>query len=373
MGRKANNEGSIRYRADGRWEGRITIGYDDAGRPVRELIYGSSQEECFRKLDEERKRRNEDKATGTPTVVEITLDKLAEFWLTSTKHSISDRTYYRYQVDLSYCLPYVGKLATLQIRPHHVTQMYQDGLAAGLSAYQIFKGGKVLRRLLAYGLRFRYCSENVAEMIPLPKYEKKDIHPLSRQQVRSLFDSTQQDRLHALYVLAVDSGARQGELFALEWTDWFPDSRELSITKAVSDCKGKLTVKELTTSASRRRLVVSAQTTAALTLHRIKMLAEAKYHTSPLIFPDVDGGWLRTSNFHRDHWQPALRRAALPKIRFHDLRHTCATLLLQAGDNLKALAQRLGHANGDMVLRTYGQVVPSLRSESARLMEGVLG
>src|SRR5262249_30363114 len=101
------------------------------------------------------------------------------------------------------------------------------------------------------------------------------------------------------------------------------------------------------------------------------MNEESRYHQSLLIFPNIDGSWLRCSNFRRDHWQPALKRAELPDIRFVDLRHTCATLLLLAGDSVNSIADRLGHSSPEMIWRTYGHVLPR-RRESAALMEQFL-
>jgi integrase len=161
-------------------------------------------------------------------------------------------------------------------------------------------------------------------------------------------------------------------LFALEWTDWNPETRELSFSKAVEDHKGVLRLKEPKTRASRRRVVVSDRTAAALEHHCHMMNNEAKYHQSRIIFPNVDGNWLRCSNFHRDYWQPALKRAEMRKFRFHDLRHTCATLLLLAGDNVNSIADRLGHSSPQMIWRTYGHVLPRMRRESAALMEQFL-
>ena len=131
-------------------------------------------------------------------------------------------------------------------------------------------------------------------------------------------------------------------------------------------------MKEPKTKANRRRVVVSERTAAALKERRQAAEGESKCHHSTLIFPNVDGTWLRCSNFHRDYWKPALKRAEMNGFRFHDLRHTCATLLLLAGDNVNSIADRLGHSSPEMIWKTYGHVLPRMRPESADLMEQFL-
>jgi integrase len=297
---------------------------------------------------------------------------LENYWFPSIRDQVSGKTLDRYRLDLGYCLPYLGQKRLAELSSRDILTAYSQMQLDGLTDYQRFKAGKLLRQALKLAVRREYIRRNPADDFPLPKFKKGDIRTLEPEQVRAFLGANQDDRLYALYVTALDTGARQGELFALEWENWTSESRELYICRSVEDHKGILREKESKTKACRRKVVVSPKTATVLAQHRERMAGEKEFHQSSLIFPNVDGQWLRCSNFHRDCFKPALKRAGLPDIRFHDLRHTCATLLLLAGDSVNSIADRLGHSSPEMIWRTYGHVLPRMRRESAALMEQFL-
>jgi integrase len=171
-------------------------------------------------------------------------------------------------------------------------------------------------------------------------------------------------------VVALDTGARQGELFALEWSDWDAGRRELTINKSLRVTKdSRLEVKAPKTRKSRRKVQVSETTAAVLEAYRV-----GREWSGPLVFCDSEGGHLRKENYAKRHWAPALVRAGLlESTRFHDLRHTCATLLLLNGLNVRLVADRLGHASPTTTLKIYAHVLPEMNAEAARVMDGILG
>jgi integrase len=174
----------------------------------------------------------------------------------------------------------------------------------------------------------------------------KEIKPLSRQQVRSLLAASRGDKLHAFYVLAVTTGARNGELLALQWRDVDLDAGTLQI-----------------------RLTGFA--VAALREHR---LATARQRISEWVFPSRAGTPLSVHNVHNRSWKPLLRRAGLPSsTRMHDLRHTCATLLLGRGVPVKVVSEMLGHGDVAITLGVYQSVLPDMQESAAKAMEDTLG
>ncbi len=290
-------------------------------------MYADSSEEAFEKLEaaKEDYQQNPDRDAQTRLTVDSFLE---DYWFPSIRDQVSGKPLDRYRLDLGYIRPYLGKKRLAELDSRDILTAYSQMQLDGLTDYQRFKAGKLLRQSLKTAVRLFNLRRNPADDFPLPRWKKGDINPLELEQVKAFLEKNLTDRLYALYVTALDTGARQGELFALLWEDWRPDSRELSITKSIEDHKGRLRMKETKTKASRRRVVVSPRTAAVLALHRQKMLAEEKYHRSNLIFPNVDGSWLCCSNFHRDYFKPALKRAGLPDIRFHDLRHSAARQIM---------------------------------------------
>jgi len=202
-------------------------------------------------------------------------------------------------------------------------------------------------------------------------------------QVARFLDAARTDRLFALYVLALDSGMRQGELFALHWTDFDFASGSVLVQRSLEEINGHHRLKETKSAKGRRRIPLSRFTLDALNEHRKRMLADG-YMSGP-VFCNTDGGFLHKANVLRRSFWPIITNAnkeakqqntepaLLPEIRFHDLRHTCATLLLLAGENPKVVSERLGHASIELTLNCYSHVLPTMQQGAAAKMNAILG
>jgi integrase len=201
--------------------------------------------------------------------------------------------------------------------------------------------------------------------------------------------AARKDRLYALYVLAIDSGMRQGELFGLQWPDVDFTTGAVHVLRSLEEINGRLRLKE-PKSGRGRRIELSRITLDALHDHRKQMLAEG--HAAGPVFCDQHGGFPRKGNvLRRSFWkiidrantkgkmeaeekvQAAAPTALLPRIRFHDLRHTAATLLLLANVNAKIVSERRGHASIQLTLDTYSHVLPTMQKQAAEKMDGILG
>jgi integrase len=206
-------------------------------------------------------------------------------------------------------------------------------------------------------------------------------------QAARFLQAARPDRLYALYLLAIDAGLRQGELFGLAWSDTDFATGSLFIQRALEEVKGKLRLKDLKTKKSRRRVTLSTVALEALNEHRKQMLAEG--HIDGPVFCDTQGGYLRKSNVVRRSFNQIIKQAndaeaeaaakarrapvLLPRIRFQDLRHTSATLLLLANENLKVVSERLGHASVKITGDTYAHVTPTMQQAAAEKMARILG
>jgi integrase len=213
---------------------------------------------------------------------------------------------------------------------------------------------------------------NVCDAVTRPRVPRAAVAALTPPQVAALLEAARGDRLEALYVLAIATGARQGELLGLHWQDVDLDGAALYVRHQLCEVRGRLWLAEPKTAKARRRIDLPAMAVLALLDHRARMQAEGHYRADGLVFVDTAGKPIRKSNLRRRSFEPLLQRAGLPRIRFHDLRHTAATLLLAEGVHPKIVQERLGHAQISMTLDTYSHVLPSMGKEAAARLQALL-
>jgi integrase len=197
---------------------------------------------------------------------------------------------------------------------------------------------------------------------------------LSHEQARLLLDTARGDRFEALYVLAVTTGLRQGELLGLKWEDMDLEAKSLSVRRTLSAAKEGPIFTTPKSPKSRRKVTLTEGAVEVLKRHRQRQLEEskmvgAKWQDNGLVFCSVVGTPMSRHNLHNRSFKPLLERAGLPDIRFHDLRHTCATLLFKKGKHPKVVQELLGHATVSITLDTYSHVLPGMDGEAAAGME----
>lgn len=218
---------------------------------------------------------------------------------------------------------------------------------------------------------------NVCEAVKPPKVERKEITPLDREQAKVLLDAASGDRLKALYVLAIHTGMRQGELLGLKWDDVDLERGVLRLRRALVREGGKVTLGDLKTPKSRRSIRLTRVAADALRAHLERQLEEMErmgslYEPGGLVFATETGTLTNPSNLRNRSFKPLLKKAGLPSICFHDLRHTCATLLLSQGTHPKLVQELLGHATIAMTLDTYSHFLPSMGDQTVKAMEAAL-
>ncbi len=173
-----------------------------------------------------------------------------------------------------------------------------------------------------------------------------------------------------LWVVALSTGMRQGELFGLRWSDIEFDPGCITVRRSLDETRGTFMVKETKTKGA-RRIDLPPHAVAVLQAHRKAMLAEG--HIDAPVFCAPGGNWLRKSNVCRRDFVPAMKRAGVPVIRFHDMRHTHASLLLQAGVNVKVVAERLGHSSPTVTMNTYAHVLPTMQKAAVEQFAKLFG
>jgi integrase len=371
--KRSNGEGSITRRKDGLYMARYTV--QTATGTKRKTLYGKNREDVAEKLVDALSNRNQGLVfdAGSQTVGEY-----MEQWLqTSARESARESTYesYRNQVR-RYVVPAIGRVKLKRLSAMQIQGMYRAMLDRGLSPRTVQYAHAVLHRALRQAVRWGLVPRNVSEDVDRPRIRPEEIRPLNRHQARHLLNTAGEsgDRFEALYVLALHTGMRPGELLGLKWEDVNFDEGGLQLNRALA---GKnLTAPK--TKRSRRRIDLSTASIAALKAHRKRQLEERMqkaglWRDHGLVFPSTVG----TPLFHRNvvrAFKDLLKRAGLPQsTRLYDLRHTCATLLLGSNVHPKYVQELLGHASIALTLDTYSHVLKGMDGGIGDAMDETLG
>lgn len=369
---RGKGEGNIRERKPGQWEARITL---DNGQ--RKSIYGKTRKEVAARLAEALRDRDK----GLPAVrdEQRTVAAFLASWLERVKPTIRPRTWIRYRQLLAHASRALGKVKLAKLTPVQVEHLYAKLLDGGLSTTTVHHLHTVLHHALSDALRKGDVQRNVCELIDAPRMRHHEMQVLSRDQARQLVAFVSGDRLEALYVLALSTGMRQGELLALKWRDIDLDDATLQVRGTMQRTPdGGLVIGEPKTKRSRRRITLTSVAVEALRRHR-KRQAEERLSMGPawddqdLVFPNTIGRPMEGGHVLRRAFAPLLQRAGLPPIRFHDLRHTAATLMLLEGIHPKVVSEMLGHASIAITLDLYSHVLPNMQQDAARTLDRLFG
>ncbi len=377
--RRGRSEGSIYQRADGLWVSSLSLGYDGTGKRKRKTVYGATKQDVQGKL------RKLQSSADTGTLADAGRQTVGEYmtrWLENkARPEIGPVTYARYeQLVRLHVTPLLGGVSLAKISAAHVEAFYGDLERRGESASARKRVGRLLASALRHAVRLKLIPYNPAADVAKPRAESREMLYLSEPQVRQFLDAACGRRLFALYAVAVGTGMRQGELLALRWTDIDFDAGTVTVQRSLTQVKGEFVVKEPKSRASRRTIALPAFALDGLRLHRAKMLAEG--NIAAPVFCTRNGTYIEKSSLIRQCFRPVVdaanrtavekangaEPALLPPIRFHDLRHTHATLLLSQGHSIKAVAHRLGHSKADITLRVYAHVLPN---DDQKLADGL--
>ena len=291
-------------------------------------------------------------------------------WLESdARRTCGERTWENYERSVRREIaPRIGPVVLQKLKAIQVQNLMAQMDRAGASPWTRQQARMTLHRALSRAVRLGYIPQNPVTLVEPPKIPHKPIQVLTSLESRKLLEAAKEDRLFALYVLAITGGLRQGELFGLLWEDVDWDDPAVVVQRSL-DRSGRFV--EPKTTTSRRRVDLPEMTIAALREHRVRMDGEG--HGSPILFCDTEGKPLRQSNVLRRSFQPLLERAGIRRIRFHDIRHSHASQLLALGESAKVVQERLGHAGSAITLRIYSHLLPGMQRRAATKLGELLG
>lgn len=371
MSRRANGEGSIYQRgSDGRWEGYISLPGME-----RKFFTGKTRATVKAKLDAAQKAI----ASGQPAKFER--KRFSDFiddWLGEMRPAVKAKTWTRYeQLIRVYAKTAFGKLNLEKITAQHVQRLYSDMTQLGRADRTKLQLHAVLKKAFEQAILWNLVSSSPMVGVIRPKPEHKEMLTLSPEQARTFLGAVQGERYEALFVLALTAGMRQGELLGLRWEDVDIGTGTVRIQRSLQRTKEGFSLTEPKTKHSRRQIVLTDVAREALERHRVNQTAERilkddYWQKQKLVFTNTTGGPIESSHLLRHCFYPVLERAGLPKIRFHDLRHTAATLMLGQGVHPKIVSEMLGHSNIAITLDLYSHVTPTMQKQAVATMEAVL-
>jgi integrase len=286
-------------------------------------------------------------------------------------------TYAGYKVNVEkHLIPTIGRIPLDQLTPQNVQEMMNGHLRAGLSAKSVSYIHQVLRTALGLAVRWDMVSRNVARLVDRPRVQRKPISPLTPDEARKFLGSIRGHRLEALFSVALALGLRQGEALGLRWDDIDFNAGTVRVSHQLQRIDGRLTLVPPKTEKSRRTLVMPSMIAEQLREHEKRQVAEklwagSNWQENGLVFANRVGQPTQARRVIEQFHQ-ALAHAGLRRVRFHDLRHSCATLLLVQGVSPRVVMEVLGHSEIALTMNAYSHVVPELQREAAQRMQAIL-
>jgi integrase len=309
----------------------------------------------------------------------ITVAEYLDYWLSVVETTVRPRTHKRYSEYVRvHAVPVIGHLRLTQLKPLHLQQLYATRLKAGASPSTVQHLHAALHRALAMAERWEYANRNVARLVSPPSVPRFKIRPLSADEVRRLFTAAVGSRFDAAVVLAVVTGMRLGEVFALRWTDIeLDDNPVVHVRGSLQRIRGQLQIVEPKTAESVRDIALARLGADALRAHRVRQNGErlragTSWEDHDLVFPNVWGRFMPPDYFVRREFARILERAGLPPTRFHDLRHTFATLQLANHQPVKIVSEMMGHTRTAITQDLYTHVSAQMQRAAADAMDTLL-
>ena len=355
--RRGNGEGSVYRRKDGLWVGQYKI-HAPTGTKTK-YIYSKTRKDAAAKLA----KAIADRDAGL--VFDCGSLRVGEYlgrWLDAVSGTVRERTWKRSEEMVRlHLVPALGTTRLDRLSALQLQSLYGSKLGSGLSARTVRMIHTTLHKALKQAVRWSLIPRNITEAVDPPREQKTEISPLNEGEVRKLLEAVRGDRLEALYVLAITTGMRSGELLGLRWEDVDLQARTLQVRRTVFNGY----IEPPKTMKGRRSIRLTRTSVEALRQHE---------RVSEWVFCTRVGTSVSVHNLHNRSWKPLLKKAGLPlDTRFHDLRHTCATLLLTRGVHPKTVQELLGHSSISITLDTYSHVLPNMQEKAVEAMEDILG
>ena len=375
--RRSNGEGNIRKRKDGRWEGRYTVGRDPvSGKQVFKNVLGKTQAEVKEKmkLAIEKSKKVDFCQTGKYTVTQW----MNEWFENVCKLKVrpSSHQTYRGYID-NHITPYIGKLPIEKLSTMELQKLYRKLMTKGrveriesekqpkgLSAKTVRNIHQVISSAMDFAVAQKIIPENPCKAVALPKVEHREMQTIPAEQLRAFLVEAKASGVYEMYYTELATGLRRGELLGLKWSDIDLDTGVIRIKRQIARVNGQIVEAPLKTKNAYRTVAISQQTVEVLEQQKTKTNDE-------YVFPSPNGGPISPDSVN-NMLKRVLARAGISRVRFHDLRHTFATVALQNGVDIKTVSGMLGHFSAGFTLDTYAHVTTAAQKEAAQTMGNVL-
>jgi integrase len=345
------------------------------GKRRRKVIYGETRKQVADKL----KALHRDEAAGVNlTSEQQTVKAFLENWLEQrVKRHNRPRTYRSYtDITRLHLIPHIGRHQLAKLTPEQVQTMLNTLAEQGLTARTVSNVRAVLRKALNQAMRWGYVVRNVATLVDAPRTTTFTIQPLDQEQAQRLLDAVAGHRLEALYRVALSLGLRRGEVCGLRWEDIDFEQHTLRVTGSLQRQNRKLERSAPKTAASLRTIALPPVLLRVMRQHAERQARERAergdgWQDCGLVFVAEHGTPLEPRNLVR-HFKTMLKKAGLPEtIRFHDLRHSCATLLIAQGVHPRVIMEILGHSQISTTMNTYAHVLPATQREATAKIDAL--
>lgn len=358
--------GHIRARGKQSWELKFEAGSRDASgkRRIHRETFRGSRDGAERRLTQLLAQYD----SGTYVAPsQVSLAEYLRSWLASASH-LAKKTAERYSELVEHqIIPHLGRTALQQLRPLQIAEWHQTLRRRGgnnggpLSPQTIKNAHRVLNCALSRAVALEIVARNVCSVIHAPKIEAKEIAILSSDDIAELLHRLEGHRLHPIISLAISTGARRGELLALQWDDIDLERGVIRVERSLGETATELYVKSTKTTHSRRRIALDDDIVATLRQHRRRQNKErlalglGAAQGRDLVFADAKGGPLSPDTVSRDFWR-LCKALNLPEISLKGMRHTHASVCLAAGVDAVTTSRRLGHSRPSARMDIYGHL-----------------
>jgi integrase len=381
--KRGNGQGAVFKRKDGRWVAVQTLGFDADGRQLRRHFYGSSKNEVGRRLEDALRARR----TGmAPPDDRRTVARQLSDWLEGLRPTVRPSSFVRYEGDVRrWIVPAIGNIPLIRLAPADVRRLLASCAGAGLSARSVGHVHATLRTAVGAAVRDGLIVRNVAALVSAPPAPKPRVRPIGPDDARAILAAVEGDRLGPLVAVTLGVGLRLGEALGLRWADVELNDGTLSVRTALRRTpvefreEGEPIYRLVAPKTDRSRRTIQLPEFAIAALHHqrraqveVRLAAGGRWLENDLVFAGPIGGPLPPGSV-TGRFEALIARAGLGRLRFHDLRHAAATVMLAQGVELRVISEMLGHSSLGMTADVYAGVVPALGRAAAARMDEALG
>ena len=376
--KRKNGEGTLRLRKDGRWEGRIVVGYNEKSLPITKCVTAKTKTECADKLEKLKEQY------GRPTEkikADMPFGEWIDFWYqTYCKHTLRITTRGEYENRIyNHIIPEIGKIPLNKLSQSDLQQFYAREKTGGRKLYAETLGkGLSDRTIRAIHANCRTAlqravqdglirTKNPAVGCKLPPKKAREMQVLTQNEILRFLHQAKEEGYYELFLLELGTGMRRGEILALKWSDLNFTTGELHIERQVYIIKAEVIISAPKTKASVRTVILPESLVNVLSEYR-------KSVDSEWMFPSpLDNSRPRNPSSVRKRLQLILERAGCKKVRFHDLRHTFATMALEHGMDVKTLSATIGHVSSATTLDIYSHITDTMQRQAAVHIDRKIG